>query len=547
MEANSGGIQSPDNVVRKDDVTVAAEDLAATRMLLSVGGSFMHGGDLQPVLDKVVEAAIAMAHADRGSLQLLDPESGVLEIRAHRGFEQPWVDFWRHVEHGKGTCGTAMQRGDRVVVDDVTTSPIFAGTPALAVQLKAGVRAVVSTPLRDQNGRIIGMFSVHYSRPHRPDELVLQRLDLLALLTADVVGHARQEEALRESEERFRTIFDTSGDGMFVARTDGSGFVMANRSCLRMLGYSIDEFIDLRIEVLHRPEDLPFIRAEMAKFRNGGSAGRADLRFRRKDGTYIMTEVTPTGIRLGGQDCVLVAIRDVSERSRLQTELLQSRETLRALLARIERTREEERTRVARDIHDDLGQNLTALKMDLHWITRALEKVPSSPELAAVKTRAGSSMELADAATATVQEIASALRPGVLDRLGLGPAIRFEAQRFQTRTSIPCRVRLPESLPATSSEVTTALFRIFQECLTNIARHAGARQVAVSLDVRDDHICLCVSDNGTGIDVAAIDKPESLGLFGIKERASALCGEAVFLRRRRGGTVVEVRIPRHAA
>jgi signal transduction histidine kinase len=153
--------------------------------------------------------------------------------------------------------------------------------------------------------------------------------------------------------------------------------------------------------------------------------------------------------------------------------------------------------------------------------------------------------ELVDSVTATVQRIASDLRPGVLDRLGLGPALQFEARRFQERSGVPCEVRLPETETILAEESSTALFRIFQESLTNVARHARARRVEVEFRVETGFIVLSVRDDGTGITDADIASPESLGLLGMKERAEALGGGIDFQRDLfRRGTVVTVRIPR---
>lgn len=247
-------------------------------------------------------------------------------------------------------------------------------------------------------------------------------------------------------------------------------------------------------------------------------------------------------LRYNGPHHALVSIRDVTERRRMEKELEQSRQTLRGLLSRLEVAREEERTRVARDIHDDLGQNLTAIKMDLRWIERALEKM-ASPELDAVKAHAVSAIEIVSTTTAAMQELATQLRPGVLDNLGLGPAIRFECRRFHARSGIPCRTGVPDTSPEPAPAVATALFRILQECLTNIARHSGATRTSIRLDMRGNDFLLRVHDNGTGITDEALALPQSLGLLGMKERAAMLGGEVVFQRSRKGGTVVTVRIP----
>jgi signal transduction histidine kinase len=247
---------------------------------------------------------------------------------------------------------------------------------------------------------------------------------------------------------------------------------------------------------------------------------------------------------LGAGFLVLCAVL-IERHRRLEVALTRSRETLHALLIRLERTREEERTRMARDVHDDLGQSLTALKMDLRWIERKLEKTGTSPELDAVKARTTSAIEVVNDTTAIVQELAAQLRPGVLDRLGLCSAIQFELRRFQARAGIECRASVPASLPALAPDVATALFRILQECLANVARHASATRVLVRLGIRDGIVTLRVLDNGSGIGLAALNSPGSLGLMGMQERATTLGGSVFFRRGNKRGTMVTVRIPHH--
>jgi PAS domain S-box-containing protein len=152
------------------------------------------GRGLEQCLAEIVDVAIAISGADFGNVQLLDPKTRGLRIVAQRGFPQWWLDFWETVPPGQGTCGTALELGKRVIVEDIERSPIFVGTPALEIQRRAGVRAVQSTPIVSRNGQPLGMFTTHYKAPFRPDARALQLLDLLALHAADIIERARFEE-----------------------------------------------------------------------------------------------------------------------------------------------------------------------------------------------------------------------------------------------------------------------------------------------------------------------------------------------------------------
>ena len=191
--------------LQKSEERLQAELNAVTR-LQQIGTLFVHEGNTENLLGEIVEAAIAISGADFGNIQLLDTESSKLRIAAQRRLPKWWIDFWNEVSEGQGVCGTALGRGERVIVEDVERSPIFVGTPALEVQLKAGVRAVQSTPLVSRSGKPLGMFSTHYKAPQRPDGRALRLLDLLARQAADIIEQAQTEATLRKSEQRFRVV-----------------------------------------------------------------------------------------------------------------------------------------------------------------------------------------------------------------------------------------------------------------------------------------------------------------------------------------------------
>jgi two-component system CheB/CheR fusion protein len=192
-----------EEALRESEARLAKEVDALTHLhklaMLSVDGA-----DPEPILGEIVDVAIAISGADFGNVQLLDPRSSDLRMVGHRGFPQWWLDFWDRALKGQGTCGTALERGERIIVEDVEKSPIFAGTPALEMQLKAGVRAIQSTPLISRSGHPLGIFSTHYKKPQRPDERALRLLDILARQASDILERSKMQESLRESEERFR-------------------------------------------------------------------------------------------------------------------------------------------------------------------------------------------------------------------------------------------------------------------------------------------------------------------------------------------------------
>jgi signal transduction histidine kinase len=223
-------------------------------------------------------------------------------------------------------------------------------------------------------------------------------------------------------------------------------------------------------------------------------------------------------------------------------EVRASREQLRALSARLQSALEEERTRIAREIHDGLGQALTALKIDLSWLSARLERSRSAANRH-LRKRTDAMLELADATVHVVRRTATDLRPVVLDDLGLQAAIEWQAREFAVRTGIHCEVTAEPPIECPDRDVATALFRIAQEALTNVARHARATQVRMTLRAADDTVSLEVVDNGRGITEAEHARSSSLGLLGMRERARLFGGRVDISGTAGEGTVVTAVIP----
>ena len=227
-----------------------------------------------------------------------------------------------------------------------------------------------------------------------------------------------------------------------------------------------------------------------------------------------------------------------AERNRAEREIRDSREQLRNLSAHLQSVREEERTRMAREIHDELGQGLTALKMDVSWLNRHYLE-----EEITFKNKLTSMEEVIDRTIETVQKLSGELRPGILDDLGLAAAIEWQAEEFEKRMGIECQVSLSPEAIILNREQSTTMFRIFQETLTNVIRHARATMVEVRLQKQRGSIVLEVSDNGRGITEAEIFDPRSFGLIGMRERVDFIDGEVTIVGSPGKGTRITVTLP----
>jgi len=232
--------------------------------------------------------------------------------------------------------------------------------------------------------------------------------------------------------------------------------------------------------------------------------------------------------------------QEIAERRAAEGRLRDSEEKLRALAAHLVSVREEERAHIAREIHDEFGQVLTGLKMDVTWLAARLEEPP-------LLEKTGSMCALIDASIETVRKISSGLRPEMLDDMGLVASIGWQAREFQKRTGIRCRVKLPAESVRFASDVSINTFRIFQEILTNVARHSGATRLDVDLDSTAERLLLEVVDNGVGISEHQANGNRSLGLLGMQERALRLGGAVRISGARGQGTRVQVSIPHRGA
>ncbi len=247
------------------------------------------------------------------------------------------------------------------------------------------------------------------------------------------------------------------------------------------------------------------------------------------------------------EEGIAVFFHDISERKNAEAALRAGEQQLHALLAQSRRDQERERIRIARQIHDELGQQLTGVKMDLRWLERKLSEPGTAPSLNALLDRTVAASELNDQIITTVQRIAAEMRPTALDHLGLVSALRQRGREFEQRSGLRCTVKVIGDEPQPASNVANELFYIAQEALTNVARHAKATQVEITIGRQGDEFILDIRDDGRGIEPSHIDGRRSLGLLGMRERALQ-CGGSVLVQRAQPlGTMVSVRVPATAA
>lgn len=354
----------------------------------------------------------------------------------------------------------------------------------------------------------------------------------------DITERTRQEQALRESEEKFATAFRSSPFPITIATLSEGRFLEVNEAFLRDVGFQRNEAIGHTSAELGLWRD-PEARAELVRrLERDGMVQEYEFVARTRHRDRQINHIWAEKITLKGQECLLDIVWDVTEWRANEEALRRSRQELRDFAARLQTVREEERTRIARELHDELGQALTGLKMDLAWIKGKMPKPQGD-----LGERMQTLMGRVDGTVDAVRRIATELRPGVLDLLGLVAAIEWQAQEFGRRTGIETNLALHSDHSPVDDVRATTVFRILQEALTNVARHAAASRTQISFTQTRDQLSLEVTDNGRGISPEELAGRRSLGLVGIRERAIGCGGELEIQGEAGRGTVVKVRIP----
>ena len=362
-----------------------------------------------------------------------------------------------------------------------------------------------------------------------------------AVLTWELAREARLGRALNDANNRFEQTIDSVMDAI-VAIDGRQNIILFNPAAERMfdvpsemmMGQPMGKLVPERMRERHAGHVTRFMRSQDNSRSMGEGLHIIGLR---ADGSEFPIESTISRTLIDGKVQLTAVLRDVSDLYRAEIDLREKNAQLRALSASLQEVREQERTRIARELHDDLGQQLTGLKLDLSWVgARLKEGRPPDPE------KFNEMRQMLDVAISSVRRISTDLRPPILDDLGFGEAVRWHASEFGKRSGLDIALDLPAADLVKDEALATALFRIVQESLTNVSRHAQGTRVQVTLAVSHPSLLLTIHDNGQGI-AADHGRHAGIGLASMRERAEALGGSLRVAPGDNGGTVVEVTLP----
>ena len=546
-----------------------ARELGQMEQLYDLSARLGSHADLDALLQETVDAAVEITGTTMGYAQLLEPETGTLRLVAHRHFREAYLEYFSNVVGGRAASGTAVMRGERVVVEDVTTSPIFDGTDAPGVMLEAGARAVQSTPMIGRSGRIVGILSTHYAQPTRPDEQTLRRVDRLARYAADLIERRQSEQREKARADELSALMEAVPALVFVARDPNAVEITGNRTAhevLRVpqganLAPGAGDGAPRRSRILIDGREVASDEAPVRRAARGATAETFEEHVEFADGGRLILfgHTVPLYDEDGRVRGALAAAVDITEQKQTQQRLEELNENLEERVATrtaelqhrtiqlqhlanaLSHAEQRERRKLAGTLHDDLQQILVALKTQIWSLQRA-----DGPARARIIRRLNGHI---DDAIESTRSLSQQLSPRVLHRDGLAAALHWLASRREMH-GLELAIEVDPEADPSSEEVKLLLFQSVRELVLNAVKHADVDKAWIEMRRAGEHsVCVTVSDQGAGFDPVQLERSEvgeGLGLFSIRERLEALGGRLEIDSTPGGGTSMRLFAPLHS-
>jgi two-component system sensor histidine kinase UhpB len=430
---------------------------------------------------------------------------------------------------------------ESVVVKELLKNESWEGETSF--QKRNGEQATVlvsAAIIKDYNGRLKGIVAIIRdisAQKQLEAQLTKFNSELGKQVEDRTLEVKRVVDQLLGSEKKYKLLFEHNPLPMWMITMPDMNITDVNDAAVHHYGYARHEFLNLNLRDIHPQSDvnafLRYMKEQSSGYHNAGV-----WRQYKKNRNIIFVEIYAYSMKLEGRDIRLVLSHDITQKIEAEKKLKQSLGQIRMLTGHLQEVREEERKNIARDIHDELGQQLTILKMDVAWIIKKLQN-PDEILIAQLKGL----LDTIDGTMKSVRRMCSELRPALLDDLGLIAAMEWQAREFEKNTGIIVELTLPAEALMLVPEIKTGLFRIFQESLTNIARHAQAREVKVNLQEEDKSLVLNIGDNGKGFDTSILNEKSTLGILGMEERSLMMGGKYVIESEPGKGTTVKVTVP----
>jgi len=355
----------------------------------------------------------------------------------------------------------------------------------------------------------------------------------------DLTEKEKAQVIIKESEEKYKYLFHNNPGLIIIWDLETMEILEVNNTALSEYGYTRDEMMHLNVVELRPQEDQHKIFEFADQMLQSNETKRRRIwRHLKKTGEVMYMDITSHRIEYNNRKAILAIAKNVTEQLHIEEQLRKSHENIRLLNDHLQTVREEERTAIAREIHDELGQQLTCLKMDASWLNKKFDTKETE-----TKDRLNGMIDMIDNTVKTVRRISSELRPGILDDLGLVAAIEWQSREFAKHANIATEFKTEIMDAPVSKKVATGVFRVFQEALTNVARHSKATILETLVTVNNNMLTLQVHDNGVGFDMEHVKQKNTLGLLGMKERVLMFGGEIDFESSTDKGTTITIKAP----
>jgi PAS domain S-box-containing protein len=529
LEAAQDELQSHLKIIEADEKRLAALNKTSSISSRSLELNQVFAGTVDCVMDVMKVDAVLM--------YVFDDAAGELVLSAYQGLSEKFIKGVEKLKIGEGFNGRVAESGEPLYVEDAAEDPRL----AKEVVREENIRSQLIVPLKSKD-RVVGTVcaAMHSYRLFLPEEVELltaigNQIGV-AVENASLYQKEREgAERLRASEQRYRGLFENAHDAIWIHDMDGN-ILAANEACSRLTGYSISELRRLKTIQLFAEQSLKVAREIEKRVLKGESPGTLDeLKLIKKDGTEALVQLTSSLVYSEHQPAAFQHIgRDITDEKRMQ-------ENARFLLQQITRAQEEERKRIARELHDDTIQSLVVHSQQIYNLATSQDGLP---EHAVSRLE-----ELRQQANSIIQELrrlSQDLRPAALDRLGLLSALRRLSADIAEHSGIATNITVIGDERRLPNEVELVLFRIVQEALRNVWKHAQATSAEITVEFTERKIRVTVSDNGHGFDTDQVTdevRHGKLGLAGMRERASLLGGTLVVKSTSGQGTTLIAEIP----
>jgi len=494
--------------------------------------------ELNQILNRSVENIIEIVNADAALIFILNEEAGELVLRAHKGVSDSFVCSVGRLELGEGFNGMVAQTGEPAIIKDISTDDRLT---KLAVK-EEGIRSQVIVPLKSK-GKVMGTIcvAVHKRRQFSQDEVeLLATLGNQIGVAVENAGLYEEErkviEQLRASEERYRTLFENAHDAIWVHDMDGN-IVSANIAAARLTGYGVEELCRMNVKSFLSEESLRLAKEVRSRLLNKRAAPQPyEQKLITKEGIEAVLKLTTDVVEVNGEPVGFQHVaRDVTEEKRMQ-------ESLRFYLGQITMAQEDERKRIARELHDETIQSLVVLVRHLDEIATSGKGLSEYKKIQLDMLRERINNIMAD-----VRRLSQDLRPPALDRLGLLSALEWLASDIGKRSDINIQVTTRGINRRFSPEIELVLFRVAQEALRNTLRHSHATSAEIAVEFGERLVRITVKDNGKGFYLREITgdlvKSGRLGLAGMRERIQLVRGSLRISSTPGKGTTVTIEAP----